>query len=334
MPARILVTIWILGFACPAAALDLFEPPAEPMTVEVGLFLMDITRLDELENTFEIELDVITRWSDPRENPAENGDARSFRGDAALEFRSLRWSPELEIANAVGTANLGRLHTTIEPDGTVVNRARLEAVIRAPLDFREFPFDQQSLPIEVESYAFDIGEVQLVVNHDFSGFDPHFEMPEWVVEGVDAQIIEHHRTQERRDFSRLEYMVHVERRSGYYLWKVILPVVLIVAISWVVFWMSGDQLGRRAGISSTGMLTVIAYQFIIAGSLPRFPYLTVLDKIVLLALVLIALTMFENLVSAQMTPEARLRIDRICRAVFPLVMFSALGMLLIPAMTG
>ena len=222
----------------------------------------------------------------------------------------------------------------MQPDGTIVNRARLEAVIRAPLDFREFPFDGQNLPIEVESYAFDAGEVQLVVNREFSGFDHHFEMPEWVVKGVDAQIVEHHRPQERRDFSRMEYMVNVERQNGYYLWKVLLPVVLIVAISWVVFWMSSDQLGRRAGISSTGMLTVIAYQFIIAGSLPRFPYLTVLDKIVLLALVLIALTMFENLIGAQMEHESRLRVDRFCRVVFPLVMFSALGILLIPAMVG
>jgi hypothetical protein len=334
MPVRILIAIWILGFAGPATALDLFEPPAQPMAVEVGLFVLDITRIDELENTFEIELDVITRWSDPRENPAGDGNAKSFRGDAAHQFRELRWSPELEIANAIGTPNLGRLHTTMQPDGTIVNRARLEATIRAPLDFREFPFDGQSLPIEVESFAFDTEEVQLVVNREFSGFDHHFEMPEWVVKGVDAQIIEHYRPQERRDFSRMEYTVQVERQSGYYLWKVLLPVVLIVAISWVVFWMSSDQLGRRAGISSTGMLTVIAYQFIIAGSLPRFPYLTVLDKIVLLALVLIALTMLENLIGAQMEHESRLRIDRFCRAIFPLVMFSALGILLIPTLVG
>lgn len=334
MPVRILIAIWILVIATPATALDLFEPPTQPMSVEIGLFLLDITRLDELENTFEIELDVITRWSDPRQNPTENGKARIFRGDAARQFKDMRWSPELVIANAVGTPNLGRLHTTMQPDGTMVNRARLEATIRAPLDFREFPFDEQSLPIEIESYAFDAGEVRLVVNREFSGFDHHFEMPEWVVTGVDAQIVKFHKEQEQRDFSRLEYRVHVARQSGYYLWKVILPVVLIVAISWVVFWMSGDQLGRRAGISSTGMLTVIAYQFIIAGSLPRFPYLTALDKIVLLALVLIALTMFENLIGAQMEHDSRLRLDRFCRAVFPLVMFSVLGILLIPALVG
>jgi hypothetical protein len=55
---------------------------------------------------------------------------------------------------------------------------------------------------------------------------------------------------------------------------------------------------------------------------------------VLLALVLIALTMFENLIGAQMEHESRLRIDRFCRVVFPLVMFSALGILLIPTVVG
>jgi hypothetical protein len=150
-------------------------------------------------------------------------------------------------------------------------------------------------------------------------------MPEWDVLGTETQIVTRTRTQEGRQFSRLEFTVNVQRRIGYYLWKVVLPVLIITAISWVVFWMNSDTLGRRAGISSTGMLTVIAYQFIIAGSLPRFPYLTILDKIALLALVLIPLTMAVNLITVRMTKEARHKFDRACRILFPAAVVIGLG---------
>lgn len=327
MRAAVLVVMLLLASSAVAD-----EAPAGPGEVEVGLYLIDITSLDEQENSFTVELDVISNWVDPLRGHDEGKIV--LRDAAAEQYLDAGWLPELLITNASVGARLGRLHVVVHEDGTVISRLRMEAVVRTKLDFRAYPFDKQSLKIEIESYAYDTQQLRLAVNRKFSGFDRSFEMPEWTVKGVREQVFDNHRVQEGRDFSRLEYTIDIERLSGYYLWKVILPLALIAAISWVVFWMSTDALGRRAAISSTGMLTVIAYQFIIAGSLPRFPYLTLLDKIALMVLILIALTMLENLISSRMTEAGRFRLDRACRLVFPLALLIGLGTLLLPVMAG
>ncbi len=312
------------------------EPPETPTVVEIGLYLIDITSLDQREETFGIELDVVTRWKDPRRGfdpEIEGVDRLVFRQDAARNLSAEGWWPELFITNTVGQMGMGMRRSTVYPDGTVMNRARIEATLRAPLDFRGFPFDNQVLPIHVESYGFPSDELVLEIEEDFSGFDPEFEMPEWDLTGADGVISDQLRVQEGRDFSHLLATLEVKRMSGYYLWKVLLPLIVITMISWVVFWMSDDFLGRRAGVSATGMLTVIAYQFVIADSLPRFPYLTVLDRILLITLVFIAMTMLVNLVTSRMDQDGRFRFDRSCRLVFPLSYFGILLAILIPALT-
>jgi len=322
MSARAL-TLSLLILALPAAALS------APDVSRIGLYVVDIAQINERENTFQIELDVISSWVDPER---ATGERQAFRDGDAFKFLDSGWSPLAFITNAKAGLNVHLMVTTVSPEGRVVNRARLEAIVRAPLDFRNFPFDSQALRLQVESYSHDAESLTLVLDEELSGFDRQFQMPEWEVLGTEASIAPTRREQEQRTYSRLDFSVNVRRHVGYYLWKVVLPRVLITAISWVVFWMTGEGLGRRAGISATGMLTVIAYQFIIAGSLPRFPYLTVLDKVALLALVLIAATMLVNLAGARATEEQQAKLDRASRIAFPATLAAGLAAILIPAL--
>jgi hypothetical protein len=304
---------------------------AAPNTASIGLYVVDIAQINERENTFHIELDVISSWIDP---DRATGEREEFRDAEAFEFLARGWYPGAFVANAKAGSNVHLLHTTLDPDGRVVNRARMEAVVRAPLDFREFPFDGQELRLNVESFAHDASSLTLRIDEDFSGFDQNFQMPEWQVLGTENSVSNSLRVQDKKTYSRLSFAVNVQREIGYYLWKVMLPLVLITMISWVVFWMGSEGLGRRAGVSATGMLTVIAYQFIIAGSLPRFPYLTVLDKIALLALCLIAATMVENLICARVDEQRRAQVDRASRIVFPVALIIGLSATLLPALAS
>jgi len=335
MKSKLLISVLFLVAALLADKAHAVDPPELPTTVDVGLYLVDITRLDEHENTFEVELDVVTRWHDPRrafDALAEGTDSMAFRQERANEVLASGWYPELFIVNTVGQMNVGIMRTTVLADGTVMNRARVEAVMRAPLNFREFPFDTQALPIEVESFAYPSQELQLELEREFTGFHPSFEMPEWTLIGSNESIKDTLRPQEALEYSRLNITLEVERRSGYYLWKILLPMFVITMISWVVFWMSEDALGRRAGVSATGMLTVIAYMFVISDSLPRFPYLTVMDKVALITLLFIALTMLQNILTSRMSPERRLRYDRASRILFPVSYASIMASILLPVM--
>jgi hypothetical protein len=88
---------------------------------------------------------------------------------------------------------------------------------------------------------------------------------------------------DRHPFSELVTEIHVLRNPMYYLTKVVIPLTLIVCISWAVFWMESDGLADRMAISFTGVLTSVAYQFIVSDILPRHIYNTFLDNFVLLS---------------------------------------------------
>ncbi|MHC4126665.1 MAG: hypothetical protein ACYTE6_06320 [Planctomycetota bacterium] len=91
------------------------------------------------------------------------------------------------------------------------------------------------------------------------------------------------------------------RKLGYYGWKILLPVVLIVAV--------------------TSMLTLIAYRFMMGGLLPKVSYLTRMDLFILLATVLVFLTLVETAMTAITVKRGRigpaLRVDRWGRWTFP-----------------
>jgi len=312
-PILILGLVALLSTSAAAAV-------APPRVMEIGLFLTDITGLDERAETFTADFDVIVRWRDPARTftPAPGEEVPRLYVDAAAEAQLAGgWRPFVVTTNAASPGSESMSRMLVQPDGTVTLRLEIVRVLRAPLDFRAFPFDRQVLPVHVESYLWDSDELTLEQMDAFTGFDPSFEMAEWEVVDLSTEHRVHERVQEQQYYDQLSFLVSIERRVGYYIWKIMLPMVIIVMLSWIVFWMSDERLGRRAGVSSTGMLTVIAYQFVVSGSLPRFPYLTVMDHLTIASVLVIAATMLVNLAASRLDPAASLRLDRICRSAFP-----------------
>ena len=75
----------------------------------------------------------------------------------------------------------------------------------------------------------------------------------------------------------------IKRQSSYYLFKIILPIIFILVISWSVFWVRGSQLEAKVNVTIVCLLSLIAYNFIIDEDLPKLAYLTFLDSFILLS---------------------------------------------------
>ena len=111
------------------------------------------------------------------------------------------------------------------------------------------------------------------------------------------------------------------RRSGHYLIKVIVPLVLIVAMSWVVFWIDPQQAASQISVAVTAMLTLIAYRFAVGSDLPNIPYLTRMDLFLLGSTVLVFAGLVEVVITSSLASRDRLerarRVDRWARVIFP-----------------
>ena len=111
------------------------------------------------------------------------------------------------------------------------------------------------------------------------------------------------------------------RNSNFYIWKVLVPLTLIVMMSWVVFWINPVKFGPQLGLSATAMLTLIAFQFAQTGVLPKLSYFTIMDKLILGSSLLVFLSFFESAAAIYMVSKgaerAALIMDIACRWIFP-----------------
>jgi len=165
-----------------------------------------------------------------------------------------------------------------------------------------------------------------------TGFDPSLKLPEWEIESATGSVSEVSVMRSRETFSRYTLDIQIARKPGFYLWKVFLPLVIIVAMSWSIFWMPEERFAQRSRITSTGVLTIVAYQFAFGGDLPRIGYLTLLDKAMILSFGLLAVTMLESLMIStwQERDKGRaLRTDRASRLIFPAAYVAGLLLILV-----
>lgn len=102
-----------------------------------------------------------------------------------------------------------------------------------------------------------------------------------------------------------------------------IPLALIAALSWSVFWMERSSLGDRINVSFVGLLTAVAFQIVVGDLLPHMSYITLLNGFVNLSLFIMAATVVVNLVVAgydkKQQPHIGDRIDFRCRWLFPTI---------------
>jgi hypothetical protein len=126
-----------------------------------------------------------------------------------------------------------------------------------------------------------------------------------------------------RYHSRFTFEIHANRITAYYVWKVLLPLCLIVAMSWAVFWIDPAQFGTQIGLSATATLTLIAFIFATTNMLPALGYFTRLDLFIGGATILVFLALLQSLTTSFLVTndkaELALNLDRVSRVLFPLV---------------
>jgi hypothetical protein len=111
------------------------------------------------------------------------------------------------------------------------------------------------------------------------------------------------------------------RQASHYVLKIILPLVLIVAMSWIVFWIDPNETGTQIGVATTSMLTLIAYRFMVGGMTPTVPYLTRMDFFILGSTILVFVALIQAVVTSVMATKGNIRaarrVDLYFRAIGP-----------------
>lgn len=302
-------------------------PPATPTHVHAAISLIALNRISAPNDpfpTFDATVMLSARWSDPRvafDAEDEGDDRRVYLGDEALEALEDVWTPDLAIENEDGERNVDARTLVIRDEGTVVYEETFDGRFRTQFDLRAFPFDSQELSLVLESTAWNSRVLVLHVMDDRVRSDVDSVGQDWTIEGVGAAIGEASEVRSGRPFSTLTTTVRVRRHPGFYLSKVMLPLLLIVAFTWTTFWMTGEPAGTRMQRGFIALLSIVAFTQVIAQHLPRISYVTFLDWIMYLAFASTGATLLQIVATHHATMRkddaAAARLDRIARVAFP-----------------
>jgi hypothetical protein len=333
------------GIAGPAAAepalLSLPTPPRAdgPVVVRAGFELRDINEINDEVEAFEFEGVLTLEWRDERQafDPvAEGVNEKLYQG--AFQFNEVftGWFPQVVIVNESGLYEKRGVLLRVRPDGSLRLIETVDAAAKTDLDLRAYPFDRQRLEAVFEVLGFDESEVVLraAAAGDASAAygAAAVRVPQWRLVRVGTSIRSHPASHagELGVASTFVVRMDVERKSLFMVRLVIVPLVLIVVLSWSVFWMDQSSLGDRISVSFIGILTVVAYQIVLSEILPRISYLTLMNGFLNMSFFIVCASVVVSLWVGSLDKQGKTsigdRIDRRCRWIFPVVY---LGLLLL-----
>jgi hypothetical protein len=334
------------GFSRSAMAIEagMPTPPAKPTVVEAAIMILDVIDIDDVNESFVAELALFAEWDDPRlafDADAEGVDVKIFQGNYQFAEVFTGWWPQLILVNEVGPPEPNAVKIEVYPDGHVRYIDQHNAVLETPMDLRDYPFDQQHLRAELVPFGDTTANVVLKVHpiyadatEDFVKRNADVNVAGWVLNGVDFDTDETYlnaATNDRR-ISCLVATIHLERRSWQLVWQMLFPLLVIVSMIWSIFWLDIDSLADRLNVAFVGVLTIVAYQFVVIDNMPRMSYLTLTDVILLISFVTMSLAIPQSLIVAGLVKRGAIAramtIDRISRMAFPLTYMGLLAAVL------
>jgi len=292
------------------------DPEGIPTKVHIGLYIIDIESIDNIRQNFTADFVMVMKWVDPR---------ISAPVGTRLKLKEV-WNPDVILYNLREADMKMEEVVTVFPGDTIDYIQRYNGTFSTFLDFREFPFDKQILPITVVSFTYSPEDLVFAANR--IGIEDRLSISGWDIKPIgeeigtfDPQFVQGGGI--KLSFPRFDYIFEASRHLNYYWWKVVAPLALIVFLSWAVFYIDPSQVGPQIGVSATSILTLIAFLLRLESILPPVSYLTQMDYFIYSALVLVFLAYVEALVSTTNAlrgkKEFAKKIDLISRFVYPVL---------------
>jgi hypothetical protein len=176
----------------------------------------------------------------------------------------------------------------------------------------------------VDEVIFEVDERYVDSTDEFVQREKTVNVAGWDLQHLDMRVDEQHIAagDGRTVHSRLLTTIQLSRRSWQLVWEMLFPLVVLVSVIWSIFWIDIDSLADRLNVSFIGVLTIVAYQFVVIENMPRMSYLSFTDTLLLISFLTMAATIPQSLTIHTLVRKGKQglarRIDRTSRWAFPL----------------
>ena len=235
-------------------------------------------------------------------NPLDVTILNIIRDDNDLQKKIFKIKPNKKPENAYDALR-------IEAEVTNVQR------VKNFYNLKSFPFDRQTLKYTMVNDNYGLSDrllfPQTFTYETLNDFIKKDDIPGWEKKSFNIKKFFYRNSTDPTNFGRdgIQIEIEIERKHGYYIFKVIFPIVLILIVCWSVVWINPREIEARLTITIVCLLSLIAYNFVIDEELPKLEYLTVMDWIVLTSYVyatipnFLSIYSFANKSSTQITDK-------------------------------
>lgn len=288
-PLILLVLILVLTNSTVFSQID---PPGagKSVPVQVSLDIIHLDHINMVDETFQVNAYLTQVWTDPRNQKLLDTGQQQLVINNTSQIEQLLgktiWHPDLEFINASYSPEIIHEQLRIDSLGVTSYSKRVIVSCKTDLDFRHFPFDEQTFTIQLESYLYPNNEVNLIsanTTNDFSinqtslinwKIQQHYSE----VKQVAYETLQGGLYSTIPEFSHLNFHIRASRKSGYYFWNVLIPFAILIFSTLFAYRLKKE----RTGVIYSLLLLMVMFQFSIGLQLPEVPYLTLLDAIIML----------------------------------------------------
>ena len=278
------------------SAKPLAQSPPEPIICKTGIYIQTI-QIHQQEEVF----DVLFYWwfrvdsVDPKINYADIADIEFVNADT-----------ELGVDKKNEDLSKGFYYVT----------GRCKATIPYKANYANFPFDTQMLEISIENKNNNIDSI-VYVPEDKGPFMNELKQNNIEILNGDQYSISQMKCENsvytyktnfgdpgvkgNEQYSRISFIVDLQRNPAGILQKLALPLLVVLILAYLVFYIPDYEIGTASALTVTALLAAIAFQWTLNDSLPKVSYMTIVDKIFYLVYSFIFYAMAQTVITFNMS---------------------------------
>lgn len=263
--------------------------------VKTDIFVTSFGPVSDIEMEYTMDMFFRQMWVDERlkfEGPTEILRLNNLMVDKI-------WTPDTFFRNS--KKSISHNMTTpnklfrIMQNGTVLYTMRLTISAECPMQLGDFPMDGHACPLRFGSYAYTSSEILFTWR---KGLSASVDCPKESMSLLQYDLVGQTLSSEIFRSNTGHYSVqvvhfHLQRKLGYYLIQTYIPLIMVVVLSQVSFWINKESVPARTVAGITTVLTMTTLSISARQSLPKVSYATAMDWFIAVCFGFVAFALIE-----------------------------------------
>ncbi|KAK1340589.1 hypothetical protein QTO34_019160 [Cnephaeus nilssonii] len=249
-----------------------------PVNVALAIEVASIDHISEVNMEYTMTVFLHQSWRDGRLSYNHTNETLGLDS----RFVDRLWLPDTFIVNAKSAwfhdVTVENKLIRLQPDGVILYSIRITATVACDMDLAKYPMDEQECTLHLESYGYSAEDIVYYWSENqeqIHGLDK-LQLAQFTITSY-RFTTELMNFKSAGQFPRLSLYFHLRRNRGVYIIQSYMPSVLLVAMSWVSFWISQAAVPARVSLGITTVLTMTTLMVSARSSLPRASAIKALD---------------------------------------------------------